>query len=132
MNQELACTILRRAGHFVEVVADGIEAIAATEENNYDVILMDIQMPRMDGVTAARKIRQLSGPGRHTPIIAMTTNALPEQVRAFRQAGMDDYLAKPFKQQDLHEAILRVVDMPRTSSCAEEPSPSMRRSACRS
>lgn len=108
MNQELACTILRRAGHFVDVVDDGIEAIAAVEENSYDVILMDIQMPRMDGVTAARKIRQLSGPAQHTPIIAMTANALPEETRAFRQAGMDDHVAKPFKQQDLHEAIRRV------------------------
>ncbi len=102
MNQELACTILRRAGHFVEVVADGIEAIAAAEENSYDVILMDIQMPRLDGVTAARKIRQLNGPARHTPIIAMTANALPQQIREFRQAGMDDYVAKPFKQRELH------------------------------
>ncbi|HEY0164650.1 MAG TPA: response regulator [Sphingomicrobium sp.] len=110
MNQELACTILRRAGHFVEIANDGIEAVSAAEENSYDIILMDIQMPRMDGVSAARKIRQLDGPGRNTPIIAMTANALPEQVRAFRQAGMDDYVAKPFKQQDLHDAIRRVMD----------------------
>jgi signal transduction histidine kinase len=112
MNQELACTILRRAGHFVEIANDGIEAVAAVEENAYDLILMDIQMPRMDGVSAARRIRQLIGPGRDTPIIAMTANALPEQVRAFRQAGMDDYVAKPFKQQELHAAIRRVLDLP--------------------
>ncbi len=112
MNQELACTILRRAGHFVEIANDGIEAVAAVEENSYDVVLMDIQMPRMDGVTAARRIRQLTGPGRNTPIIAMTANALPEQVRAFRQAGMDDYVAKPFKQHDLHDAIRRAVELP--------------------
>ncbi len=114
MNQELACTILRREGHIVEIANDGIEAIAAVEENAYDVILMDIQMPRMDGVTAARRIRQLVGPAANTPIIAMTANALPEQVRAFRQAGMDDYVAKPFKQQDLHEAIRRAVELPVT------------------
>jgi signal transduction histidine kinase len=112
MNQELACTILRRAGHFVDVAGDGIEAVAAAQENSYDLILMDIQMPRMDGVAAARKIRQLKSPARHTPIIAMTANALPEQVQSFRQAGMDDYVAKPFKQQDLHEAIRRVVHLP--------------------
>ena len=112
MNQELACTILRRVGHFVDVADDGMEAIAAVEQNAYDVILMDIQMPRMDGVSAARIIRQIDGPARHTPIIAMTANALPAQVREFRRAGMDDYVAKPFKQQDLHEAIRRVVDLP--------------------
>ena len=121
MNQELACTILRRAGHHVDIACDGIEAIAAAEENPYDLILMDIQMPRMDGVTAARKIRQLNSPARHTPIIAMTANALPEQVRAFRQAGMDDYVAKPFKQQDLHEAIRRAVDMPAVADSARAP-----------
>ena len=111
INQELACAILIRAGHLVEIANDGIEAIDAVEKNSYDLILMDIQMPRMDGVTAARTIRQLPGAARHTPIIAMTANALPEQVREFRQAGMDDYVAKPFKQQDLHEAIRRVVDL---------------------
>ena len=129
MNQELACVILRRAGHFVDVAGDGMEAIAAIEHNAYDVILMDIQMPRMDGVTATRIIRQIDGPARHTPIIAMTANALPEQVRAFRQAGMDDYIAKPFKQQDLHEAIRRVVDLP---PLAELPESATGRAACRS
>jgi CheY-like chemotaxis protein len=83
----------------------------------------------MDGVTATRWIRQLPGPERHTPIIAMTANALPEQVRAFRQAGMDDYVAKPFKQQDLHEAIRRVVDLP---LLAELPESGTGRVACRS
>jgi len=129
MNQELACVILRRAGHFVDVAGDGMEAIAAVETNAYDVILMDVQMPRMDGVTATRFIRQIDGPARHTPIIAMTANALPEQVRAFRQAGMDDYIAKPFKQQDLHEAIRRVVDLP---LLAELPEAATGRAACHS
>lgn len=130
MNQELACTILLRASHNVDIANDGVEALAALEQNSYDVILMDIQMPRMDGVTAARKIRQLDGPARHTPIIAMTANALPEQVREFRQAGMDDYVAKPFKQQDLHEALRRVVDMPATADPSSyEPAGDAHRSA---
>ena len=129
MNQELACTILRRAGHTVDVAGDGMEAIAAVEDNAYDVILMDIQMPRMDGVTATRIIRQIDGPARHIPIIAMTANALPEQVRAFHQAGMDDYIAKPFKQQELHEAIRRVVELPLLT---ELPPSDLGRVACRS
>ena len=80
---------------------------------------------------------QIDGPARHTPIIAMTANALPEQVRAFRQAGMDDYIAKPFKQQDLHEAIRRVVDLPLLADptvlavVAQAP-PDAGRAACRS
>ena len=131
MNQELACTILRRAGHSVDVANDGIEAISAVQEGVYDVILMDIQMPRMDGVSATRWIRQLPGPAKDTPIIAMTANALPEQVRAFRQAGMDDYVAKPFKQQDLHDAIARVTDVSaEAAQAAPEPSETAR-AACR-
>jgi CheY-like chemotaxis protein len=121
MNQELACTILSRAGHFVELANDGIEALAAVEANDYDVILMDIQMPRMDGVSAARRIRQLTGPSGETPIIAMTANALPEQIRAFRQAGMDDYIAKPFRQQELHEAIRRVLHLPLSIERGPDP-----------
>ena len=100
-NQELASTILRRAGHFVEIANDGIEAIAAAEANSYDVIFMDIHMPQMDGVSAARRIRNLPGAAGQTPIVAMTADAFPEQVRAFRQAGMDGYIAKPFQQQEL-------------------------------
>ncbi len=122
INRELACTILSNAGHSVEIACDGIEAVAAVQENAYDVILMDIQMPRMDGVTAARKIRELDGPAGRTPIIAMTANALPEQVQAFREAGMNDHVAKPFKQQSLHEAIRRVIDSPRPGS-PMSPSP---------
>ena len=138
MNQELACTILRRAGHYVDTANDGLEAVAAVEAKIYDVILMDIQMPRMDGVTATRIIRQMDGAARHIPIIAMTANALPEQVRAFRQAGMDDYVAKPFKQQDLHEAILRVVETPAIldassqAVAAQYTLPRAGRAACRS
>lgn len=139
MNQELACTILRRSGHCVDIANDGIEAIAAVEDNAYDVILMDIQMPRMDGVSATRWIRDLPGPAKDTPIIAMTANALPEQVRAFRQAGMNDHISKPFKQQDLHDAIRRVAGLSdfmkqageRTAGRLLQP-PAFARAACRS
>jgi CheY-like chemotaxis protein len=124
MNQELACAILTRAGHFVATANDGVEAIAAVQAEAYDVILMDIQMPRMDGVSATRLIRQLPFPARNTPVIAMTANALPEQVRAFRQAGMDDYIAKPFKQQELHDAIRRVMNLP-TKMGVELPQPEL-------
>ena len=111
MNQELACTILRRAGHAVDIANDGVEAIAAVKSKLYDLILMDIQMPRMDGVTATRQIRLMTGRAGKTPIVAMTANALHEQVQAFRQAGMNDHIAKPFKQQDLHDAVRRVVEL---------------------
>jgi signal transduction histidine kinase len=115
MNQELACAILGRAGHLVAIANDGVEAVEAVRANAFDLVLMDIQMPRMDGVTATRCIRQLGGSAKDVPIIAMTANALPEQVRAFREAGMDDHIAKPFKQQDLHDAIRRALTRGRAS-----------------
>ena len=101
ISQELACTILRGAGHFVEFANDGVEAVAAAEAGSFDLILMDIEMPRMDGFTAARRIRDLPGPAGQTPIVAMTAVAIPEEIRAFREAGMDGYIAKPFQQQEL-------------------------------
>ena len=115
MNQELACAILGRAGHLVAIANDGVEAVEAVRVSAFDVVLMDIQMPRMDGVTATRCIRQLGGAAQHVPIIAMTANVLPEQVRAFREAGMDDHVAKPFKQQELHDAIRRALSRGRAS-----------------
>jgi signal transduction histidine kinase len=112
MNQELACAILGRAGHLVAIANDGLEAVEAVRANAFDLVLMDIQMPRMDGVTATRCIRELEGPAKNVPIIAMTANALPEQVRAFREAGMDGHLAKPFRQQDLHDVIRQAFENP--------------------
>ena len=101
MSQEVASTILRGAGHIVDIANDGVEAVAAMQVNSYDLILMDIEMPRMDGFTAARRIRDLPGPAGQTPIVAMTATAIPENIRAFHQAGMDGYVAKPFQQEEL-------------------------------
>ena len=110
LSQDLACAILRRAGHIVEIANDGIEALAAVQANSYDLILMDIEMPRMDGFTAARRIRDLPGPAGYTPIVAITSSAIPKQVRAFHQAGMDGYVAKPFQQEEL---LFAAIDAPR-------------------
>ena len=99
--QELACAILMQAGHIVDIANDGIEAVDAVQANSYDLILMDIEMPRMDGFTAARRIRDLPGPAGQTPIVAMTAVAIPERIRAFQRAGMDGYVAKPFRPEEL-------------------------------
>ncbi len=101
ISQEVACVILRGAGHMVDIANDGIEAVAAMEAHPYDLILMDIEMPRMDGFTAAGRIRGLPGPAGQTPIVAMTATAIPANIRAFRRAGMDGYVAKPFQQEEL-------------------------------
>ena len=107
LNQDLAKAILERAGHSVDVVGDGAAAIAAVQASAYDVVLMDVQMPGMDGMSATRHIRTLDGAAARVPIIAMTANVLPEQVAEFRTAGMDDHVGKPFRQEALLAAIDR-------------------------
>ncbi|PSJ42103.1 ATP-binding protein [Allosphingosinicella deserti] len=105
MNQELAKAILGRAGHKIDVAGDGIAAVRAASSTLYDLILMDIQMPRMDGITATRRIRELPGAASGTPILAMTANVLPAQIREFLDAGMDGHIGKPIRPVELHSAI---------------------------
>jgi response regulator RpfG family c-di-GMP phosphodiesterase len=82
-----------------------IATIGTSAAGHYDLVLMDIQMPRMDGITATRRIRALGGPAAEVPIVAMTANVLPEQVREFLAAGMDGHVAKPVRQAELQSAI---------------------------
>ncbi len=110
MNQELACAILEQAGHRVDIANDGGEAVVAVKAKDYDLVLMDIQMPKVDGLAATRRIRALKGSRGRIPIIAMTANVLPEQVAEFRRAGMDGHVAKPINQPALHAAIAQVLD----------------------
>ncbi len=105
MNQELACAILSRAGHVVDVANDGAEAVRAVQQKDYDVVLMDIQMPNVDGITATKMIRALDGPASRLPIVAMTANVLPEQVGEYKRIGMDGHVAKPIDQIELHRVI---------------------------
>jgi signal transduction histidine kinase/DNA-binding NarL/FixJ family response regulator len=100
-NQEIATAILTKAGHHVDVVGDGVAAVAAVSRTTYDLVLMDVQMPRMDGMTATAEIRKLSGRAATIPIIAMTANVLPEQVQRCRRAGMDGHVGKPIARREL-------------------------------
>jgi len=100
-NQKVAVLILKRLGCLVEVAANGAEAVEMLRKVRYDAVLMDCQMPEMDGLTASRRIRELEVSGRHTPIIGLTANALPGDRDACLEAGMDDYLAKPFTAKAL-------------------------------
>ena len=94
-NQKLASYILQDRGHKVEIAGDGQEAIALTEQNRYDVILMDVQMPGMNGLGATEVIRKREGGGRRVPIIAMTAHAMKGDRERCLSAGMDGYLSKP-------------------------------------
>jgi len=82
-NRELFRTVLARAGYEVETAPNGQAAVAALEGNVFDLVLMDVQMPVMDGLTATRKIRELDPPARDVPIVGMSTNVMPEQLDAF-------------------------------------------------
>ncbi len=107
LNRELALAVLRDAGHRVDAVSSGPEAIAAVQAETYDLVLMDVQMPGMDGLAATRAIRALAQPCAAVPIVAMTASVLPQQVVAFREAGMNDHIGKPFKRAALYAMIDR-------------------------
>ncbi|MBA4252299.1 MAG: hypothetical protein C0442_11340, partial [Chlorobiaceae bacterium] len=101
VNQKVALKIISDAGFNIEAVENGLEALRAVQLKEYDLILMDIQMPEMDGYTATQKIRELPGNVARTPIIAMTAHALLGDRDKCIEAGMDDYVSKPIKPKDL-------------------------------
>jgi PAS domain S-box-containing protein len=109
VNQRVALRLLQRLGYHADVAANGLEVIEAVERQPYSVVLMDIQMPEMDGLQAARWIRQRRGPLGLPRIIAMTANAMPGDREAYLAAGMDGYVAKPIELDDL-AAALRLAD----------------------
>ncbi len=119
INQELARAILEARGHEVDAVGDGADAIMAVEHEDFDLVLMDVQMPYVDGLTATRAIRQLPVPSRFVPIVAMTANVLREQVAAARASGMDDVLAKPLSLDTLDALLARAARNALVESAAE-------------
>jgi PAS domain S-box-containing protein len=112
VNQFVLRTVLRQAGIDPRIVSDGSEAVAAWREQEWDVILMDVQMPVMDGLCATRAIRAAEcAPGRRrTPIVALTANTMADQRQAYLAAGMDRLVAKPIRVDDLFEALSAVLD----------------------
>ncbi|WP_178106596.1 ATP-binding protein [Pseudomonas yangonensis] len=106
VNQTVIEAMLRSLGYQVSLVGDGQQAVHSCSQQDYAAILMDCRLPLMDGYEATRQIRQLER-GRQVPIIALTANALQGDREACLQAGMNDYLAKPFKRADLQRILLR-------------------------
>ena len=117
INQGLARLVLEGKGHLVDVASSGPEAIEAVQRGRYDVVLMDVQMPGMDGLTAARRIRALKHACAGVPIIALTANVLADQVAATRLAGMDGHLGKPFRAADLLAAVQHADRVRRAAPC---------------
>jgi CheY-like chemotaxis protein len=107
VNQKVAQRTLQSLGHKVVIAGDGFQASRELERSAFDVVLMDCQMPVMDGFEATHAIRAREGNGRRTPIIAMTANALAGDREACLAAGMDDYLAKPVIVEELRAVLER-------------------------
>jgi PAS domain S-box-containing protein len=107
MNQKVALRLLERLGYTADVAANGLEALAALERRPYDVVLMDVQMPELDGLDASRRICEQWPPERRPHIVAMTANALAEDREACFAAGMNDYVAKPIRADELAAALKR-------------------------
>ena len=112
VNQRVAMRMLEKQGHTVVVAGDGLKALAALERDRFDVILMDVQMPFMDGVEATDAIRKREkATGDHIPIVAMTAHAMSGDQQRFLQSGMDGYISKPVRPQELFDAIEDVLSV---------------------
>jgi signal transduction histidine kinase/DNA-binding NarL/FixJ family response regulator len=108
VNRMIAVMLLAKHGHSVHTAVNGIEAVDAVRDHDYDLVLMDVQMPEMDGLTATNRIRLLSENKRHVKIIALTANAMTGQREEYLANGMDDYVSKPISSTLLFHAIERV------------------------
>jgi signal transduction histidine kinase/CheY-like chemotaxis protein/HPt (histidine-containing phosphotransfer) domain-containing protein len=130
INQIFAVAFLKKAGHEVVVVENGHQAVDAVRRSDYDLVLMDIQMPELDGIAATKEIRALAPPKCTIAIIAMTANAMAGAKETYLEAGMDDYVPKPVQAELLLTKLARIAAsaQPRTSQPAAEDAASRVRS----
>jgi len=107
VNQRLVRRLLEKRGHHVDVVGNGLEALRALSDKSYDLVLMDMQMPELDGLETTARIRmqEEAAGSRHQPIVALTANAMSGDEERCRRAGMDGYLTKPFQSEKLDEVL---------------------------
>jgi CheY-like chemotaxis protein/HPt (histidine-containing phosphotransfer) domain-containing protein len=123
INQKLAVALLQKAGYSVDVVDNGLQAFEKTISGGYSAVLMDVQMPELDGYESTQKIREWeSSRGVHIPIIAMTAHAMKGDREKCLEAGMDDYVTKPIESKILHSVLDRWLE---TAEEKHSPSPSL-------
>jgi two-component system, sensor histidine kinase and response regulator len=112
INQKVACRLLEKQGHAVVIAENGRVALNALDESDFDLVLMDLQMPEMDGFAATAAIRRREeGTGRRLPIVALTANALKGDRERCLEAGMDGYVAKPVQVQVLMREMAEVLEV---------------------
>jgi CheY-like chemotaxis protein/HPt (histidine-containing phosphotransfer) domain-containing protein len=121
VNQQVALGLLERLGHRVDIVANGAEAVAAAETARYDLILMDCQMPQLDGYGATQEIRRRENGGRRVPIVAMTASAMKGDRERCLAAGMDDYLTKPIHRDRLAQVFAQWTSRVEPAPAASPP-----------
>ncbi|MFV1967069.1 MAG: ATP-binding protein [Pirellulaceae bacterium] len=122
INQRVAVGFLESQGHEVTIINDGVEAVDAMRRERFDAVLMDLQMPRMDGCAATAKIRsEEDALGRHTPIIAMTAAAMKGDREKCLRAGMDSYVAKPIEPEQLYRTLAEYAPSPPEEGPPDEP-----------
>jgi CheY-like chemotaxis protein/HPt (histidine-containing phosphotransfer) domain-containing protein len=125
VNQKVALALLGQLGYRADVAWNGLEALAALERHAYDVVLMDVQMPELDGLDTTRRICARWPPEARPRIIAMTANALLEDREACFAAGMDDYVAKPIRPEELAQALTRAKPLQAKSDTGSDAGPSL-------
>jgi signal transduction histidine kinase/CheY-like chemotaxis protein len=117
VNEKVACAILKKAGHTVEVARDGRQAVRSMAAGSFDVVLMDVQMPEMDGFEATAAIREMEAhTGAHTPVIAMTAHAMGGYKERCLEAGMDGYVTKPIRRDVLLQTLEELQGGPQPSA----------------
>ena len=105
MSRRMMRLLLTREGHDIQVAANGVEAVEAVKEQKFDIVFMDLQMPIMGGVEASQAIREWENGGRHTYIVALTASFMPEEGRLLYDAGIDNYISKPFEVDHIQKLL---------------------------
>jgi CheY-like chemotaxis protein len=106
VNQKVALLLLKRLGHDADIVSNGLEVLEALHDKTYDIVFMDVQMPEMDGLTTTRRIIKKGSEVQRPYIIAMTANAMQGDREICLEAGMNDYLTKPLRKEEIYKVIL--------------------------
>ena len=115
LNQRMMQLLLKHEGHVVDVVSNGLEAFDAVKFQKFDIVLMDLQMPVMDGIEASQRIREWEKGGKHTFIVALTAEYLPEEGQRLFESGIDNYISKPFEMEHLQRMLKYSADAKSTA-----------------